>query len=141
VELWQAEDETELRQRALKRVQRRLTLRRKRLALVISLALAGLVALAVGYFSRNPGQGLIIFGAMAVFFLIAFGVDLYRLDEEDRRERMLIEEVDREIERLRAQRTKLKRDTLYRLSDDGELEAVDPPEWENEQEIRKRHEN
>lgn len=121
--------DSDLYQQAIPRVKRRLLMRQRRNGLIIGWAISAVLAILLGVILRNVAITLIVFGTMAFFFLLAFLVDYYHMDEQERRQRWLAAELDKEVELLRRQQTKLKRDKLYRVGDDGELEEVDPAEF------------
>jgi hypothetical protein len=134
--------DADLYQQAIPRVKRRLLMRQRRNGLIIGWAISAVLAILLGVILRNVAITLIVFGVMAFFFLLAFLVDYYHMDEQERRQRWLAAELDKEVELLRRQQTKLKRDKLYRVGDDGELEEVDPAEFalsDYAEEERKQH--
>ncbi len=120
--------DADLYQQAIPRVKRRLLMQQRRRALFLGWVIAAIVGIVLGLMTQSLATIVITFSMMAVIFTLAFLIDYYRMDEQERRQRWLAAELDKEVELLRRQQTKLKRDKLYRLGDDGELEEVDPTE-------------
>jgi len=90
--------DSDLYQQAIPRVKRRLLMRQRRNGLIIGWAISAVLAILLGVILRNVAITLIVFGTMAFFFLLAFLVDYYHMDEQERRQRWLAAELDKEVE-------------------------------------------
>jgi hypothetical protein len=134
-----AGEDADLYQQAIPCVKRRLLRQQRLKALAVGWALAAFIAVMIGLLVGSIETALIILGLMGGAFTFLFVIDYLRLAEEKRRQRWLAAELDKEVEVLRRQQRKLKRDRLYRVGDDGELVEVEADYLADEPAKRKRN--
>jgi hypothetical protein len=121
-------DEAGLQRLALRRVQRRRKLRQKALGIGGVLVFGAALAVVVGSRAGSPLLTLAMLLFVSLTSLIFFLIDMLWFKWSEGQDSWLHTEVERELEHLRDVKPKLKRGTLYRLGDDGELEIVESVE-------------